>query len=334
MRWLAYNQTGTSFDLLWNSSRPSISVWTEWIGGSQRIAIREDIGPDEDLISIVLQVSADARQALDSGQFHYMPEIGEGAVWLAANAYNGHAYTFGYMSDVADLGGFEGYWDAPEEMAVGMSNSEHWPPHRDLWWSMLYDTDQFRDLFTTDVVNVALDDLSYTHPDADLDAEVWEIYRGISLPKGETPATSSKGEGYDLGYAWTVSQDVAMSIAERGMAGFNTDQIVGDVYVMYGDDRKDKVPWVLRAEISGEDANLYFPFGGANYASEQEIEVTKGTPLLLTGYMAAEAVFVAEWEPVTYNGEPGVKTDYEKDWFFGRYEWPGYWTEVRQERTA
>lgn len=331
---LAYNQAGWPFDEQWNSSRPSISVWAEWIGGTAQLAIRESIGPDEDLISIILQVSDEARRKLNSDELHYMPEIGEGGAWLGANSYNGSAYCIGYM-EAADLAYQSGSWDSPEVMPVGMSRSGQWPPHRDLWWAMQYDADKFRDLFAVDVVNVALDDVAYTHPDLPVDELVWEIYRGISLSPGETPDNTSKGEGYDLGYSWTVSLDAAMAIAERGKAGFTTDQIVGDTYVMREDDsRMAYVPWVLRAEINESDANVYFPFGGSAYSSEQEIEVPRGTPLTLTGYMSAEAVYLADWVPMPFDGSTPEKTEYEESYYFGKFEWPSYWTDVYQERTA
>ena len=116
------------------------------------------------------------------------------------------------------------------------------------------------------------------------------VYRGISLKPGQDPWSSVNDAG-GVGSSWTISEETARAIAERGMAGFTSGgQVVGDTYSVAKD--KPYVPTILRAEVTllPPEQNGPAPYRPwtIDYASEAEIDIPRGTEIVLNGYTQAE----------------------------------------------
>ncbi len=124
--------------------------------------------------------------------------------------------------------------------------------------------------------------------------EVVTVYRGISLKPGDDPWRSVNDNG-GIGSSWTVSEDTAKAIAERGRAGFSSGaQTRGDTYSVDKDPKRARVPTVLRAEVTLKPPEQggpapYRPWT-IDYASEAEIDIPRGAEVVLNGYITAEEV--------------------------------------------
>jgi hypothetical protein len=204
-------------------------------------------------------------------------------------------------------------------------------PSREMWWAMQYDDgDKFAQVLAIDAVGVHPEDLA----EPVLEPVIIEVYRGMSLYAEDDPLNVEK-DGGGVGASWTTSLDVAMAIAERGMAGFENYNVPGDIYENFyrapsnlGNGRWDEVkgydksqwtPVVLRAEVTitpvpGQtDPAFYYPFG-SNYASEQEVDIPRGSEVRITGYQRA------------------TRRDRGSDYF--QWQWPSSWTSANVVRTA
>jgi GNAT superfamily N-acetyltransferase len=168
------------------------------------------------------------------------------------------------------------------------------------------------------------------------------VYRGISLPPGADPTTAAHADTGGTGYSWSTSEKTAMAIAERGMAGFEGQNVPGRPS-QYSPS-KPYVPTVLRAEIDMNSPATLYTSNDWRYLSEQEIDIPKGTPLLMTGWKQAKAVPLdrAQQRAVEANPEPDRNTATEEDWkrywegprsYQVRWQWGPFKT-VRVQRTA
>lgn len=158
------------------------------------------------------------------------------------------------------------------------------------------------------------------------------VYRGISLPAGANPATAAHPDTGGTGYSWTLSEETAIAIAERGGAGFSGDNRPGQQYMVRARDM-EKVPTVLRAEVvlSGEAAKPYRPWN-YSYRSELEVDVPKGTPIVMTGWKQAKGKILNQ---KLYDRAHDPNTDpysLEAYWYI-QWQW-GPWHTGSWSRTA
>ena len=178
------------------------------------------------------------------------------------------------------------------------------------------------------------------------------IYRGISMKPGADVSTSVDSRG-GVGRSWTLREETAMAIAERGQAGFsNANTLTNDVYLVQMREltRSDTatIPTVVRAEVtlSEEGAAPYRPWSG-KYLSEAEIDMPHGTEVVINGWRQAELVPVNPAEKRKAEDAWTLAEQLEGDekyedprWMEGRsagyyvhYVW-GSWHNVTIKRTA
>ena len=178
------------------------------------------------------------------------------------------------------------------------------------------------------------------------------IYRGISMKPGADVSTSVDSRG-GVGRSWTLREETAMAIAERGQAGFsNANTLTNDVYLVQMREltRSDTatIPTVVRAEVtlSEEGAAPYRPWSG-KYLSEAEIDMPHGTEVVINGWRQAELVPVNPAEKRKAEDAWTLAEQLEGDekyddprWMEGRqagyyvhYVW-GSWHNVKIQRTA
>jgi hypothetical protein len=297
------------------------AVWPGWIGGqlvvgkSQPISYRERTEVDR----FIAQAEVEAHRYLESN-----PNESEQMTGFILRARGSSGEVDIAYSEPDWQRGF--VWQEPD------SGPRQWVknPSREMWWAMQYgDAEKFSQLLATEAVGVHPHDL--TEPV--LEPVTFEVYRGMSLFADEDPLSSEK-HGGGVGGSWTTSLDVAKAIAERGMAGFTSYNVPGDIYeVSYvpmtlgnkdwdavkNMDRDGWTAVVLRAEVTitpgpGEtDPAFYYPFG-ANYASEQEVDIPRGAEVRITGYQRA------------------TRQARGSDYF--QWKWPSSWTSANVVRTS
>ena len=205
--------------------------------------------------------------------------------------------------------------------------------------------DELMRVFLVDVAGGVYDDRQFDHLE---EGQKVVVYRGISLPVGADPTNSVK-DGQGAGSSWTLNEQAAMAIAERGRAGFSGDNTLRNDVSWVGLDVREKVvPTVLRAEVelSASGAAPYRPWSNT-YASEQEIDLPRGQAFTLTGWKQAKGKPVSSSEKSKAERAFERSMQLERDgkyddpaWMEGRragyyvhWEW-GSWKRVSVKRTA
>lgn len=273
----APNVTGTDPEEYYGYNDPHVVVEGKGpMGGYQRASKPISVPWEGDVTVAVLEATESAARDAPPGL--------TGPYWLIGNGQYGEAYILAWTDDLAE-------WQAPQpqpgadhrEVTTGVWNA--WvagaEPY-DIWLA-----------FAETAGNVAVEGMTY-----DGDYQRVEIYRGIGLKPGLDPTTSTGEEGgrgpglQGAGYSWTVDEDVAEVIAERGGAGFDNDNLTRGAYPWYPyAERKNNIPTVLRAtvDLTWDGFSLYHP-PSARYKSEQEVQIEIGTPFTMTGYKQAHPV--------------------------------------------
>jgi hypothetical protein len=320
---LPFGWRGSDPEAQW--TEPTIVVWAVWpgfmgggtvIGKSQGIAYRDR----SQFAMPVSQAEQAAYEWLENN-----PAEAEKVTGFILRAHGSMDHVdFGYSGPDLQRGFV---WQDPTSAPSMYSET----PSREMWWAMQYDDgDKFGQILAIDAVGVHPHDLA----EPVLEPVTLEVYRGMSLYAEDDPLDVEK-DGGGVGASWTTSLDVAMAIAERGMAGFENYNVPGDIYESWysappnlGNGRWDEVkgydksqwtPVVLRAEVTitpapGEkDPAFYYPFG-ASYASEDEVDIPRGSEVRITGYQRA------------------TRQARGSDYF--QWQWPSSWTSANVVRTA
>lgn len=207
-------------------------------------------------------------------------------------------------------------------------------------------------VFVVDVAGGVYDDSQFADVE---EGQKLTVYRGISLAPNADPTSSNK-EGQGTGSSWTMIEETAMAIAERGQAGFEGDnKLRNDVFFVRVKDTKTAarepgafVPTVLRAEviITPNGASPYRPWSD-KYISEKEIDIPRGQEFTLTGWKQATAKPVNDSEKRKAEQAYELSMKLEKEnklddpaWIEGRqagyyvhWTW-GPWKSVKVKRTA
>lgn len=169
------------------------------------------------------------------------------------------------------------------------------------------------------------------------------IYRGISLGVDADPERSAKDSGGGVGTSWTLDLNAAKAMAERGGAGFvsgGMDQIgVQRVFPARVSPASKQRPVVLRAVVDlTKDGVALFTDGRMYYVSEQEVNVSVGTEIKVTGIVEAKRIFDARekaeaerlWDLAAET--LGKEGDYSAS-YKGHYQWPPF-RQTNLKRTA
>ena len=243
-------------------------------------------------------------------------------------------------------------WDEPwRAPGKPINNGNSWveaDPHFYNAWQYASDDELMR-TFVVDVAGGIYDDSQF----AGLDEGVTlTIYRGISMKPGDNVASSVDRYG-GVGRSWTLREETAMAIAERGQAGFSgANTLTNDVYLVQMREltRSDTatIPTVIRAEVTLSEAGAapYRPWSGT-YLSEAEIDMPHGTDVVINGWRQAELVPVNAAEKRKAEDAWAVAQKLEGEekyedprWMEGRsagyyvhYKW-GSWNNVKIQRTA
>lgn len=191
-------------------------------------------------------------------------------------------------------------WRAPERQLPG----EYDPiePMKTFFNHMNYGSkEELLRLLVVDVAGGVYDDRQFADVE---EGQKLTVYRGISLAPNADPTSSNK-DGQGTGSSWTMIEETAMAIAERGQAGFEGDnKLRNDVFRVRVQDTKTAakapgafVPTVLRAEvvITPDGASPYRPWSD-KYISEKEIDIPRGQEFTLTGWKQATAKPVNDGE--------------------------------------
>lgn len=271
-----------------------------------------------------------------------------GPYWLIGNGQFGDAYILAWTDDLAE-------WQAPQPQP-GREHREITNSVYNGWVAGADPLDIWR-AFAETAANTVVEGMTYEGDHTQV-----EVYRGIAIKRdGEQDPTKStaegagRGSGLGAGYSWTIDEDVAEVIAERGGAGFQGDNTTRGAYEWYPyAERKNVTPTVLRAtvDLSQEGVSLYHP-PSARYKSEQEVQIQPGTPFVMTGYKQAHPVPVSSaavqeaerrYQQIIetgvdpeYNNEPYPEEHRpyvaERVSYLVRWEW-GDWVEGSWQRTA
>lgn len=242
-------------------------------------------------------------------------------------------------------------WRAPSKSFQGEYDSIE--PMPSFYNHMSYGSkDELLKVFIVDVAGGVFDDSQFAGVD---EGQTLTVYRGISLKPGQDPTSANK-EGQGTGSSWTMDEEAAMAIAERGQAGFEGDnKLRNDVFRVRVRDMKTDaaepgagVPTVLRAEvvISASGASPYRPWSN-KYVSEMEIDIPRGQEFTLTGWKQATAKPVSESEKRKAEEAYELSLKLEREnklddpaWIDGRqagyyvrWTW-GPWKSVKVKRTA
>ena len=248
-------------------------------------------------------------------------------------------------------------WGPPRKDAPG----EYRPiePFPTFYSTMLYGTDEdLLRVFIEDVAGGVYDDRQFAGID---EGKKVTVYRGITLAKGADPTSSIRPDGKGVGSSWTLSEDAAYAIAEKGQAGFGgVNARSNDVTWIRAKDAdtmgkpggtdslRGGVPTVMRAEvvIAAEGASPYRPWS-QTYVGEMEINIPRGTEFTMTGWRQAEGVPVNPSEKAkameTWQKAQELERQQKYDdpaWmagnnagFYVRWQW-GPWRNVNVKRTA
>jgi len=227
------------------------------------------------------------------------------------------------------------------------------------------DADDRWNAFLTLGLNIVNPD-NPTHRDVDDSTTTITIYRGMSLDVADDP-TSGRPDTKQVGSSWTTKVEIAWAIAERGQAGFQTDNLGSKTHRVkpegpknrpFGQEGTQTVPTVIRAEVKlGEDASLYAGgVGGYKYlTSEQEVDVPSGTEITITGWMQADEIptdpaakrraeDLAKAD-LTWKSKKGPEAEAywtkrfsdegsKESWYDVTYRWPSRWHEVKLRKKA
>lgn len=280
-------------------------------------------------------------------------EFDKTQMWLAGNGQ------FGETKIIAQWDPEAQQWERIPTDAVDTGGYSERPVDHSLMnaWVAGVDNQAQWETFATNYANTDLYGARWENHTDDMSNLV--IYRGISLNAGQDPLTAEHPQRQGMGYAWTVEERVAESIAERGQAGFTKDNETSGAHPWYPFEEesrhRNKVPTVYRAKVDANQPEIGLYSDGSNtYVTESEVHVDQGTPIQLTGVKQAkpvpispsvveEAQEIADQimqtgiDPRMPDREP-IEPDHREYVVRGidylvRWEWDD-WTEVDLQRTA
>jgi hypothetical protein len=303
--------------------------------------------PPSDLMAEIKKLEQDARKRAESSDSSKVIENmgGIDRITLIGSGNNAARVLLAEKRD------WSSPWGAPTKNVPGEYGQIE--PMKTFFNHMNYGSkDELMRVFVVEVAGGVYDDSQFADVE---EGQKLTVYRGISLPPNADPTSSNK-EGQGTGSSWTMVEETAMAIAERGQAGFEGDnKLRNDAFFVRVRDTKTAakepgafVPTVLRAEvvISAAGASPYRPWSD-KYISEKEIDIPRGQEFTLTGWRQATAKPVSESEKrkAEQAYELSLKLERENKlddpaWIDGRqagyyvrWQW-GPWKSVKLKRTA
>jgi hypothetical protein len=315
-----------------------------WAGQGALVAFER---PPSDLMAEITKLSREAESKAASGDFSKVIENmgGIDRIVLIGSGNNAPRVLLAEKKNWGDP------WRAPGKQVAG--DYEPIEAMSTFYNHMNYGSkEELMRIFVVDVAGGVYDDSQFADVE---EGHKLTVYRGISLGPNVDPTSSNK-EGQGTGSSWTMVEETAMAIAERGQAGFEGDnKLRNDVFFVRVKDTKTAakepgafVPTVLRAEvvITADGASPYRPWSD-KYISEKEIDIPRGQEFVLTGWKQATAKPVNEGEKrkaeQAYELSQKLEREQKLDdpaWIEGRqagyyvhWIW-GSWKSVNVKRTA
>lgn len=343
---------GIDLDVLWKNSINLSIVFVSkgaqrsgkpWVGNGGRTDFEH---PPRNMRAEIDRLDRQARETYDDTLKRILDNFG-GLDYIALVGSGKYGY------NLAEKTSINGQWGPPRH-TVPEGYGDGREPLPTFFNHLLYGSDdELLKVLLEEVGGVPFDDRQFAGIE---EGQTHVVYRGISLNPGDDPTSTAHRDRQSIGGAgssWTLSEDAAMAIAERGKAGFSGTNIPGDGYWMYvkdarGDRRSTgdngSVPTVLRAEvvIEAEGPAPYRPWG-VDYTSEMEIDIPRNTEFTMTGWKQAEAIPVNAAEKARaekiYDEAKAKEARGEYDFdalnagYYVRWRW-GPWRNVNIRRRA
>jgi len=311
---------GISFEDLWSANEPLFQIKGHTPGfdppGSEpkeTVSLASSKMSYRDAANwgnFISGLNSDASRAIGSLPKGWAERIQSYVLLAGGSGRNGEtvAFVIGESQSV-------GNWQAPGRRLRGRYR-DYTPSSRFLQNVSYGSSDAIRKFIGEEIAGVVVDDSQFD--DAPAGKKV-TVYRGISLPTGSDPRSITNSDFSGAGASWTLDLNTAKAIAERGRAGFEGHNQPGDGYAVNAkDSRGTYVPTIWRAQVTiGQEGDTYRPWS-TSYSSEREVDIPRGTEIVIDGVMQAESRPVSAAE----KRKAEESEDQYNAWYYVQFKWP------------